>query len=803
MIEQTPPTPGAAVRVAKRPPERVMRLSSMGASHRTRLSFMTALLRRIRTQGWRFERREWSLDDKGVGHAVYTVYGPERNYSLVAFAHDLPPEMRSDRVIARAWDATFTLFDGIPSEHDITRLSANVPLQEAGRVSDSELTLARANRSVRLWESVTSALAKGEQPDMVELMRVGYLMRTTAVYGSGKFGAADRLHVAGREEFAGPFRAEMLTVWLIRAFTLDCVEHLAQAKGGPRAVTLSPENRRCIGVGNSTGLGMAPFLMNHPALLNQWIACREEALARVRAVERASAQAQASFLHALSQARRNASEWFSDHLLQTQRIEQLRGDLDHVHRHVMQNPLQGEHPWHHLILWSEAHLNAEGQEQLVSLVIEPYGDLVDDLADSMGTDESAFFDIRGAMSIDELRELVTRHYAWVQKIDFSTEQAHARFWYVSEEKLEPRLGQRFEEDGAELELPLASAINVRALADQLTTTPHPHVAAFLLAHPEHRFAVRRVQLSALHPYAEIQDNLIDAQVLPMDLLRCKLAFFGAVKFDPRSDRWVRICLFQGEPMPQDICRPVAPSQAHNAHTNVPKEGSDSALAPKYALSEIETTSKRAARGAGLSWGMAEEAGKATRWLHAHGQAGTKVLASWLKARDGCADDRFSPHVQADAWQAAKGALCPLTTGAAVLDHANLSEHWPLRLNTVSHPLLLVPFVARAANLMKCALVMAWPGVTITVGQTGEVVACVDETTATKALDSDTPQNVTVQHPSSPLAAAHPDSIWPLKHAAQHVDTPAWQVLDALACRTLVPSSASSRSAAGAASSDND
>jgi hypothetical protein len=105
--------------------------------------------------------------------------------------------------------------------------------------------------------------------------------------------------------------------------------------------------------------------------------------------------------------------------------------------------------------------------------------------------------------------------------------------------------------------------------------------------------------------------------------------------------------------------------------------------------------------------------------------------------------------------------------------------------------------------MKCALVMAWPSVTITVGLTGEVMAYIDETTATKALDSDTPQNVTVQHPSSPLTTANPASIWQPKHAAQHVDTPAWQVLDALACRTLVVSSASSRSGAGAASSDND
>ncbi len=54
------------------------------------------------------------------------------------------------------------------------------------------------------------------------------------------------------------------------------------------------------------------------------------------------------------------------------------------------------------------------------------------------------------------------------------------------------------------------------------------------------------------PYAEIHDNLLDAGTLPIDILRCKLAFFGATRFDPRSDRWVRISLFQDMPYPDEI-----------------------------------------------------------------------------------------------------------------------------------------------------------------------------------------------------------------------------------------------------------
>lgn len=138
--------------VARRDKAMVMRLNRLGSMHQCRLSFMRILTRRMVREGWKFSRPVFDIDANGVGHAVYSAKGPKRTYSLVAFAHDLPPDMRSDRVIATAWDATFTLFDGVPTTEDITRLSGNVPLQEAGRVSEAEISVSRANRSVRLWE---------------------------------------------------------------------------------------------------------------------------------------------------------------------------------------------------------------------------------------------------------------------------------------------------------------------------------------------------------------------------------------------------------------------------------------------------------------------------------------------------------------------------------------------------------------------------------------------------------------------------------------------------------------------------
>ena len=56
-----------------------------------------------------------------------------------------------------------------------------------------------------------------------------------------------------------------------------------------------------------------------------------------------------------------------------------------------------------------------------------------------------------------------------------------------------------------------------------------------------------MQTLHLHPYGEIRNNLLASDCLPIDLLRCKLSFFGATKWDPKSDLWTRITLYQGAP----------------------------------------------------------------------------------------------------------------------------------------------------------------------------------------------------------------------------------------------------------------
>jgi hypothetical protein len=539
--------------IALRSPDVVMRLDRLGASYPTRLSFLRTLMRRAARERWNVGRAEWTISDAGYGHALYSVETQRQTYCLVAFATPLDDSRRTDRVIAEAWDSSYVLYDGVPDANEIARLRQNVPLQEAGRYCARDLVLARANKSVRLFDAVVDALTKGEQPDAARLASVGYLMRTTAVYGNGKFGIADRDEIAGRSELSGPFQAEMLTVWLIRSFTIDLAEHVAARRAPGRAARLSPALRRGLGVGNATGLGMAPFLVRHPVLMHNWFHAREAALARVRSQPAAPESAQAGFMTALAARQDRVRTWHTADLRQTEAIAALAADLTTLERTAPDLIRRVSRPWDALYRFAEANFSLDGQEATVALILEPQGELIDDLAETMAADENQAFRIDGAMSCSALKAEMTRDYAWTRRYDFSEEQANARFWYVSAEKLEPRLGERSSEPGAEREQPLAIARDMSALSRDLEAEPASiPVAYFLLRHPEWRHVIRRAQIAARHPYAEIRDNLIDARMRPIDLMRSKLAFFGADRFDPRSDRWLRISLFAGAPFPEDI-----------------------------------------------------------------------------------------------------------------------------------------------------------------------------------------------------------------------------------------------------------
>ncbi len=536
----------------RRSPSEVMTLEKMGSCFPTRLSFMRILLRKLIENKSQIKTHLWSINKEGYGHAVYTINVDQKNYSLIAFSNALDDSMRTDRVIASAWDASFALYDGIPSINDINRLKNNLPKQEAGRYGIKELVISRANKSVRLFKTVVEMLSKGKQPPISLINEIGYFMRTTAVYGNGKFGIRDRDQIKSKPLFSPPFQAEMLTVYLIRHFSMELVHHVAKCLNPKTFVRLDKKIQRHIGIGNSTGLGMAPFLVKHPVLLNNWVMVKEHALSKMLNKKVLLSPEKLTILKLIKRAHSHLKEWKTQDKRQKERIETLIKEWDEVSLAVNNDFLSKAHPLEGLFNLTKIRSN-ECHELMISLIIEIGGNEIDSLTHCL--ESSLGVRLNPEMDVAKLIEFLESNYKWAFKIDFDLERSNAKFWYVSEEKLEPRLGDRFKEDGSELEQPLDIAKQVQQLLKDLKAfSKKSCVAEFLMKYPNHRYIVKRVQTNKWAPYSEIQSNLIGNKCLPIDMLRFKLSFFGASKFDPKSDKWTRVNLFQGAPLPSEIAK---------------------------------------------------------------------------------------------------------------------------------------------------------------------------------------------------------------------------------------------------------
>ncbi|MBC7003139.1 hypothetical protein BIZ37_11280 [Photobacterium sp. BZF1] len=530
-------------------PEVVMAPERLGAMHQNRISFVRYFIRQMAQKKWQVSQHDWQLSPEGYGHAIYRLETQQHQYHLVVFCDEISDEERNDRVIAEKWDVTFALIQGEVDKSLLERLRANVPLQEAGRNPNSALVLARANKSVRVFEHLVSNLAEGNQPDPQQLANVGYILRTTAVYGNGKFGIADFKLLEDNPDFHQSFSAQMCAVYLLREFSLDWIHYLAKQRGGEKATTLHRSLQRYLGVGNATGLGMAPYLINHPCIVDQWMTTREQALAEIlgQAFDRAKLP---QLDHLLGQAviHLNQVVTIDDHqrLLNKQAKQELT-----TFRNVIANfAPESTTDWHALFEHSQGS-GLEAQEIILSCLMELYPDIADSFQEKMNCDETLA--LTSGKKVKDLMLVLESRYRWAIDTDFQLPENSYWFWYRSQDKEEPRLGVRGEEAGEERELPLDIGRQVyRLYSALLQSEPQQTLAEFLVQNPQYRGIAKRAWTLGNKVMGDIQMNVLHKGSLPMHLLRCKLAVFGATKFDPRSDRWVQVTFFQGAPLLDEI-----------------------------------------------------------------------------------------------------------------------------------------------------------------------------------------------------------------------------------------------------------
>ena len=213
----------------------------------------------------------------------------------------------------------------------------------------------------------------------------------------------------------------------------------------------------------------------------------------------------------------------------------------------------------------------------------------------------------------------------------------------------------------------------------------------------------------------------------------------------------------------------------------------------FSLNEVEAMGKRAARGAGLPWGLAEEAGKAARWLTARGYPGAEQLADILTRNDKRDYADLAPRDVEGVWQAPDGRLCPLITGAALCDRAaGIADGDVIELGDTAQPLLLLPYVAGAARLTSSAISIAWDDVAVTLSSDSESIEGNRDALTTRSTERVRCRRADdVAEPAVPAVPAAP------------IDAATWSRLAAFAQRTFAPATEVSRLAgAGAGLSDN-
>lgn len=207
----------------------------------------------------------------------------------------------------------------------------------------------------------------------------------------------------------------------------------------------------------------------------------------------------------------------------------------------------------------------------------------------------------------------------------------------------------------------------------------------------------------------------------------------------------------------------------------------------FSLNEVEATAKRATRGAGYAWGVAEEAAKATRWLCVQGFDGPAILAQLLEQEFASHLEHHIPEARDGMWTGARD-LCPLMTGSALSDFPDALSQDKVLISNVAAPLLLLPFVATMAKKRKSTVEITLDGFSATTD--GVHLSC-------EEFGMDRANRVGI---------TEIDQIRPARsmHSRATPDPGAWKLLNTVAHRTYAPATEQSRLlGAGSGLSDND
>ncbi len=544
----------------------MMEPERLAAIQPSRISASRALVGRAVRGRWQIICKRFDIDEKGNGVAEYRIDIGGWRFSFPVYSFEPSPHGRTGRIIGRSWDMMGALVEGDMSQADFETTRAELPKLYEGRATPGTLIWCRSNRSGRFFESAKQALQAGRQPDVAELAQTCYLMRNTGLDGNGTFGTKTFLAYEGDHPLRWSLAAQMLCAYMMRVFAQDLLQHLVRL-ASPQAPAMAKDLRRFLGVGNGSALGLMLFVNNHPRLIERWLFIREEAIARAKAVMPDDEGSEIAKLLALVEKAitfrtqdRAAYENFTRSDVLAEELQVIRRAVaDLLDRWRAGNRFAAE-PFADLAASLEGRVHAEAMETLHSLLIELVPEDADALVDGLVIDEELTG--RPEMPVGRLRDILRNDYAWAFRLDLDIAADKRYVWYKSVTAEEPRRGPAAEvgEDVVNLGLDLPRLV-VALDHDLAAVDPSLSTARFLLAHPQHRAIVTRVQALAgtsLHsPHADIMSGAFT----PAHITRLlNVGIHGIDKTRDFLDRNLRGVLFHGAPIPEDIANGTADDQ---------------------------------------------------------------------------------------------------------------------------------------------------------------------------------------------------------------------------------------------------
>ena len=381
---------------------------------------------------------------------------------------------------------------------------------------------------------------------------------------SHKFGLAPFAPELNDHPLDGSFQVQFLTAFVLREYAADLAEHLARFKN-PQALRLDPDIRRFLGLGNATGMGLVPFVINNPGVTHTWCQVKETALAAVKSQQ---IRPQDPIVEVAIELFKNGQRYFGEDATPVKGLftgsSELVDALNLAAAQLAQfqqrgtiNHLPTEQAWAALLAWADQQLGIEANELLISCLLELYPEICDPLGDQLNFRSPAVLPLS---DVAQLRELLANRYRWTGEWPATETTSRQNFWYFSVDSEEPLIGTRGQDPGETVQRPLDIAQRAQALeADLADKQDGTSIASFLFDHPEHRFILERIAAIRTLDYAEIHTNLLAADCIPLHLQRFQLAQYGMARFDPQSIYWVRVTLYQGAPTAAQVSAGADPA----------------------------------------------------------------------------------------------------------------------------------------------------------------------------------------------------------------------------------------------------